>query len=453
MLGKDNAFEIMEKAIAASEADQTQLVLLGKNYSLTRFANSQIHQNAAVVNSTLFIKTIKNKKIGVTSVNHFDESSLKDAVKRATDASTHLKETPGVCRLPDVCKYEKVNTYYPRTAKINAEEKALIIQDMIGKASPENLTLAGGFFTGTLELAVVNSNGLKAYTSETRADINIVTTGIDTTGYASAASRDVDAIDYNLLIEEAVESAKSYGSIIDVEPGEYTVLLDEYAVAEMLLYLSLSSFSSEAVEEGHSFITQFKGQKIFSDNVNIYDDAYASGTFQMPFDYEGVPKKRVDFIKKGVVTGNVTHNTFTGDKHLEESSGHAVLPISGHSASIPMHVFMGPGDKKPDEMKESIKKGLLIKRFHYLTLIHPLKTILSGMTRDGVFLVENGVIKSRVHDLRFTQSIIDVLKNIRAMSEKRKQVWFRDFRIDFPLSITVPKLLVDNFNFTGKTSF
>jgi predicted Zn-dependent protease len=313
--------------------------------------------------------------------------------------------------------------------------------------------LSGAFYTGASELAIMNSNGIKEYFEETKSNLAVVATGIDTSGYSSASSRNVDDIDHVKLIEEALESAKTYGKTISVEPGEYPVILEEYAVAEMLIYLSWIAFNAEAVEEKISFVTPNKGEQLFPEMLNVHDDALSQDTFIMPMDYEGLPKTRVDFIKNGIVTGDVVNNYYQAMKNGIEPTGHGLPPSSGLSSSIAFHSAVDPGKDSADDLLSNMKKGIFIKRFHYLTTVHPLKTLLSGMTRDGIFWVENGKITARISNLRFTQSIIEALKNIKGMSRERKTIWFRDFSVEYPTSMVVPRMYIDKFNFTGKTEF
>lgn len=453
MLGKEKSMEILEKALKLSKADETEVMLMGHNHCLSRYANSQIHQNVAEVNTTLHVKAVVGKKIGVTSINSFDPESISIAMNTAYKIALTQKEIEDYSGLPGVAEIPQAQTYFPRTAEINAEEKALIIQDMIVHTHGENMTLNGAFYTGASELATANSNGHTAYHIGTKSNIVALTSGKDVSGYASMSSRNVDDIDYTRLVEESLASTKTYNGIKSLEPGKYPVILEEYAVAEMLIYLSDMALTANSVENEHSFVIPEKDKKLFGDHISLFDDGMNPATFMMPFDYEGVPKRRLDFIKNGTVTGNYTHNTYTAGKIGAKSTGHALPPGAGISATEPFQMFMEAGKHSCDEMVKDMGTGVLVKRFHYLTTVHPLKTIISGMTRDGVFWVENGEIVARLNNMRFTQSIIDAFKNTKALSDVRKLIWFRDFTLDFPICMTVPRLYIEDFNFTGQTEF
>lgn len=453
MTGQEKAFELMEKAIRKSNADQVELLLKGHDHFLSRYANSQIHQNTVEENTILNVKAIKGKKIGVFSVNRFDDDSIDYALQKALEIAENQAEVPDFPGLPPKAEYEEVSNYFERTATINPEEKALVIKDMIDRAHGDRISLSGAFYTGVQEAAVANSNGLRAYTNGTLSNIAVTASAKETSGYASTSGRDVDEIDHTRLIEEALESAKDYGKTISLEPGEYPVVLEEYAIADLLIYLSWVAFSSESAADGKSFIIPHKGERLFGEHISIYDDGLNPETFTTPFDYEGVPKKRVDFIKKGTVTGQLTYNTYAAHKENTVPTGHGLGPREGLADSMATHIFMEPGRMTNRQLLEKMGDGLLVKRFHYLTSVHPLKTLVSGMTRDGVFKVENGKITARVKNMRFTNSIINALKHVKAMSAKRKKVWFREFSLNNPMSIVTPRVFIDKFNFTGQTEF
>jgi PmbA protein len=453
MLGKEKSYEVMEKALSYSKSDQMELVLMGHDHFLTRYANSEIHQNTDEEDSILYIKSVIGKRIGTSSVNHFENDAIKNAVGQAEESASRQIELEDFSGLPEPQDIPGIKAYFPRTAEISPEEKALIIQDMIGRAHGERMSLSGAFYTGESELAVMNTNGIKNYFDETRVNLAVVASGEDTTGYASFSDRNVDTVDHVRLIEEALESTKTYNNIKTLEPGEYPLILEEYAVADMLEHLESLAFSSQSVEEKTSFVDGCRGVQLFPEEVGVYDDSLNPASLLMPFDYEGVAKRRVDFIKKGVVTGEVTYNKYQAGKHSVQPTGHGLPPFATPSATSAMHISMEPGGYSSDELMKKMGTGLYIKRFHYLTAIHPLKTIISGMTRDGVFWVENGEKVARVTNMRFTQSIIKMLANVRAIAKDRKLIWFREHTVDFPVSALVPKLYVEKFNCTGQTEF
>lgn len=453
MIGKEQALNMIEYALGKSPADQTEILMMGHDHFLTRYANSQIHQNTAEENSTFFIKAVLGKKIGISTINQATPKALETAVESACKAAKNQKEVNDYPGLPQKAPIVDFNAFCPRTAEINAEEKALIVQDMIVRTHGDRMALNGAFYTGSYEVAAGNTNGILAYHKGTLTDISALTSSNNTTGYASASARDVDTIDYTRLIEESLESAKAYDKTITLEPGKYPVVLEEYAVADMLIYLSYMGLSAESVENENSFLIPHRGEKLFSESISLFDDALNPLAFGTPFDYEGVPKSRLDFIKKGTITGNCSHNHYSAFKAGTKTTGHALPPDAGLSTAYPFHLIMEAGDAQNQDLLDAMGTGILIKRFHYLTSVHDLKTILSGMTRDGVFWVEKGKITARISDMRFTQSIIEALKNVEALSSKRKSIWFRDFSVDFPITAVVPRLFIKEFNFTGQTEF
>ncbi|MFP4496569.1 MAG: TldD/PmbA family protein [Vulcanimicrobiota bacterium] len=452
MIGKEKAMKILKDTLKKSDADKTELLLMGHHHFLTRYANSQIHQNTFEENATLYIKVTHNQKIGVTKLNNFHPRKIEKALETAMEIAKQQEIIPDLKKIPQPEKFKKLKSFFPRTRDISAEEKALVIQDMISRAHGDRLSLSGAFYTGQNELAILNSQGVEGYFNGTKANIAVIASGNDVNGYAAASSRNVDDIDHIKLIEEALEGAKKY-PVKELEPGEYPVILDEYAVSELVMYLAEMAFEINSAEEGKSFVPHYVNEKLFPEQVSIYDDALDPHTFSMPFDYEGVAKKRVDFIKKGVITGDLAYNNYMAQKQGIESTGHGLPPGNGISNSASFHLIMEPGKASQEELFEKMGTGLYVKRFHYLTTVHPLKTILSGMTRDGFFWVENGKITHRVHNMRFTQSIIEALKSVKEAAQDRKLIWFRDFSVNFPITTIIPKLFIEKFNFTGRTEF
>ncbi|MCE1246537.1 MAG: TldD/PmbA family protein [Firmicutes bacterium] len=453
MLGQEKAFKIMEEALAMTKADEMEIVLMGHDHSLTRYANSQIHQNTAEENATMIFKAVSGKRIGVSSTNNFHPKKIAKAVESALESAMKqvpIDDYPG---LPQKTDIPEVHTWVDRTMEINPEEKALIIGDMIARTHGDRMSLHGAFYTGASELAVANSNGIRTYTKGTLSNITVITASADTSGYASDSSRNVDDLNHIALVEEALEAAKTHGEIKSLEPGKYPVLLEEYAVSEMLIYLASMGLTADSVENGHSFVPHYKGKEVFKPNISLYDDGFCPDSFAVPFDFEGQPRRRVDFIKNGVVTGEITHNNYTASKEGIKSTGHSLTPESGISRTEPFNMIMEPGTKTREEIIAGMERGVLVKRFHYLTTVHPLKTIISGMTRDGVFWVEDGKIKHRLRDMRFTQSILDLFKNTKELTSARKAIWFRDYTLDFPMNVVIPQLYVEDFNFTGQTEF
>jgi predicted Zn-dependent protease len=228
-----------------------------------------------------------------------------------------------------------------------------------------------------------------------------------------------------------------------LEPGEYEVILEEYAVAGLLEYLSYIGFSGLAHEEGRSFMDL--GKQLMSESVGIWDDGHDPSGLPIPIDFEGVVRQRVDLIERGVAKA-VVHDAATGSRAGTGSTGHA-LPAPNLIGPMASSLFMAPGSTPRDELIGGVERGVWVTRFHYINPVHPKKAILTGMTKDGTFLIEDGRLTRPILNLRFTQAIPEAFSDVRAASRETKLVPGEFFG-----AARAPALHLGAFNFTGATA-
>jgi predicted Zn-dependent protease len=271
-------------------------------------------------------------------------------------------------------------------------------------------------------------------------------------GYANFVSRNIEDIDVKRTSEEAAEKCLRSKNPREIEPGEYEVILEGYAVSDLLLFLGHLGFGALSVQEGRSFMSNKFGQKITGENITIWDDGLNPESFAVPFDFEGVPKKKVILIEKGIAE-NVVYDSYTAGKEGKNSTGHA-LPLPNTCGPMPLNLFLKNGEATKEEMISSTKRGLLVTRFHYTNVVEPMKTIITGMTRNGTFLIEEGKIKGPVKNLRFTESVLKALSRVSMISKETKlasegTIYGRRFAT----GSVVPAIKVDKFNFSGATQF
>jgi predicted Zn-dependent protease len=269
-------------------------------------------------------------------------------------------------------------------------------------------------------------------------------------GYASFVSRDPDRLQIESLTQAAL-SKISGGNVVEVPPGEYEVILEPDAVHEILAFMAYLGFHALAVQEERSFFCGHFGEKLLDGKVTIYDDGLDPQGLQVPFDFEGVPKQKVVFFDKGVAR-NITHDSRTAGRERKESTGHALIPPNTEGP-IPINLFMEGGDSSLEKMIRSVRRGIYVTRFHYTNVVEPMKAVITGMTRDGTFWVEDGEIKHPVKNLRFTESILKAFSRVKAVSRERKictsgSVYGRRF-----ITGTVaPAVQVEGFSFSGVSS-
>jgi predicted Zn-dependent protease len=449
MIGKEKILNMLDSVLKESEADQTEAVYIGGEGGLTRFANSTIHQNVFEVNSKIYFRAALGKKIGVASTNSFTKADLAKALSNATEIARNQKENPHFPGLPSKGAVLSLNTHFEKTARFTPIQRAQKIKRIFDNAKVHDLTAAGSFSTGEAEIAVANTNGVACYQPLTSSFINIVVMGDNSSGYADRLSRNVDDIDVENLAQIAIQKCLDSKDPKAVEPGEYDVLLEPTAVAALLEWMNYIGFGSKPFQEGTSFLSNRIGQKIMGENITIYDDGNDGSAIAFPFDFEGVPKQKVTLIEGGVAKG-VVYDSISARKDKVKSTGHALTSDSAEGA-LALNLFIQAGDSSVDKMIGSVERGLLVTRFHYINgLLDTTNALLTGMTRDGTFLIENGKVKHGVKNLRFTESMLKAFSNVAQISADRKIVnsWWEDVGC-----VVAPAMLIKNFKFTGKTDF
>jgi predicted Zn-dependent protease len=297
---------------------------------------------------------------------------------------------------------------------------------------------------------VVNSLGVEAYQKFSDLFLHLIVENEKSSGYASFVARDPDQLDIESLTQEAI-SKTSREEPIQLEPGEYEVILEPYAVSELLSFLGYLGFHALSVQEGRSFFSNRFGEKMVDEKVTIYDDGLDPEGLQVPFDFEGIPKKRVTFFDRGVAT-EVTYDSFTAGREGKDSTGHGLI-APNTAGPIPINLFMRGGESSLKEMIQSVRRGIYVTRFHYTNVVEPMKAVITGMTRDGTFLIEEGEIKRPIKNLRFTESIMRALSQVTAISKDRRicsegTVYSRRF----VTGTVVPAIKIDGFNFSGVSS-
>jgi PmbA protein len=449
MIGKDNILSLLNSVLKKSKVDQSEAVYIGGESGLTRFANSNIHQNVSERNNHVYFRAVMGKKIGVASTNSLIEDDLKKALDNATEIAKNQRENPDFPGLPTKSDYPRLNTYFEQTAGFSPTQRAESVKRIFDRATRHSLTVAGAFSNGYTEIAVVNSKGVACYQPLTSAFINVVVMGDNSSGYSDQLSREVSQIDVDGLAEIAIRKCLDSKNPKDLDPGEYQVVLEPSAVAALVEWMNYIGFGCKTFQEGTSFLSNRIGKRIMGDNVTMYDDGPDESGIAFPFDFEGVPKQKVTLIDKGVARGPVYDSTHA-HKENRKSTGHALTPDSSEGG-LALNVFIEGGDSSPEKMIQSVKQGILVTRFHYINgLLDTTNALLTGMTRDGTFWLEDGKIKHGIKNLRFTESMLKAFSNVLQISKERKLInsWWQDVGC-----IVAPAMLIDNFKFTGKTEF
>jgi PmbA protein len=441
-----DALALAERVMRFAEREspsEIEVMAMADESSLTRFANSEIHQNVAESNVQVNLRFVDGKRVGVASTNRSDDDGLRRLAERAAAIARNSEELEDWGGLPEPTAIRDVPAgYAATTAEATPELRADGVRAVIAAADAVGVTSYGSFSTATETLGIANSKGIRASQQRTVSQLLTVAMAPDGgSGYAEAASVDVTEIDASEVGRQAAEKARATGNPVAVDPGEWPVILEEYAVVDLLSMLGYMGFSALAVQEERSFSEP--GRKVGSDLVTIVDDGTDPATLPMAFDYEGVAKERVQLIEAGVCR-DVVYDAQTAARAGRTSTGHG-LPAPNPYGPFPLNMAMSGGDTPRDELVGGMERGLLVTRFHYTNPVHPKLAIVTGMTRDGTFYVEDGRVVGPVRNLRFTQSYLEALAATSAISRER-----RTLKGDFG-GVLVPAVRIDSWNFTGST--
>jgi predicted Zn-dependent protease len=372
---------------------------------------------------------------------------LDEVIARARAGAEVSPENPDHPGLAEPAKYPVVQSFDEETAEFTPQERAEGVGAVCKLAEEKGANAFGAFSTSTGEVVIANTAGLFAYHAGTMFDFQTVVMDREgpASGWAQHSGWRVGDIDTVELGHEAVQKTEMGRDPQDLEPGDYTVILDPYAVVDITQGLSIYGGSGLSVEEGRSWMNNRIGETVMSPLVTLRDDALDQDGIPLPFDFEGMPKRPFELIKEGKVI-SPTHDRSSAKKAGVKSTGHGLPPDGRHMGGIPFNLFLEPGDKTVEEMIRSTERGLYITRFHYTRLVHPTDCIVTGMTRDGTYLVENGEIVHPVKSLRWTQSYVDALAAVEAVGSQT--VLMMQF---FGMSARMPALKVKNWTFTGAT--
>jgi predicted Zn-dependent protease len=441
-----DALALAERALAHAEregATESEVLVMAEDAALTRFANSQIHQNVAETNVVLNLRFVVGNRVGVASSGRTDDEGLRRLAASAAAIAHVVEELDDWAGLPEPTPIEEVAAAYsPGTAAASPELRAEGVRAVIAAADEAGVTAYGSFSTGTETTAVANSKGIRAGGTRTVAQLLTVSMGPDGgTGYAEQASVDATAIDAAAIGRESAGKARATANAVAIDAGDYPVVLEEYAVVDLLDMLGYLGFSALAVQEERSFVEI--GKRIGSELVSIVDDGRDPAGLPMAFDYEGVAKQRVTLLEAGVCRG-VVYDAQTAGRAGVTSTGHG-LPAPNPYGPFPLNQVMAAGTASRDELIGGLDRGLLVTRFHYTNPVHPKLAIVTGMTRDGTFLVEGGRIVGPVRNLRFTQSYLDAVAGAVAVASERKTLK------GFLGGVVVPALRLESWTFTGTT--
>jgi predicted Zn-dependent protease len=447
-MARSEGAAIARRAVAMAldaGASQAEVLVHEGSSALTRFANNELHQSVAETDTSVSLRFVDGQRIGVASANRHDDDALRGLAQAAAAVARLQPEQTWFRSLPGPTSVTLVEgAWAAATASADPDGRADAAAAVIGAAESVGARAFGLVETVSETVSVVNSLGVDVSEARSRAHVLTVMMGAGGgTGYAEEVAVDVERLDPSAIGREAAERTAAMAHPIELPAGDYPVVLDSYAVMDLAMWLGLVGFNAQAVQEEQSFYAP--GKVVASALVNLSDDGADLQGAPASFDYEGVAKRRVPLLEAGVCA-EIVHDSKSAARAGVASTGHA-LPAPNPWGPFPLNLSMAAGETPREELIGGLEHGLLVTRFHYTNVVQPKSVVVTGMTKDGLFLVEDGRIKAPVRNLRFTQGYLDALAAVDGVSRERRAVDGDGYLG----TIVVPALRVGSFSFTGAT--
>lgn len=412
--------------------------------ALTRFANNTIHQNVAEQDRWISVRVALDHRTARATTNRFDAASIRGAVSEALTLARSASPNPDLLPLHEPSPVPETKRFDPATASATPEHRAGAVAEAIRIVESAGQTAAGIYSTGQSVEAIFNSRGVAARHAETMAQFSITAMAGDSSGWAKASAVSYDSIHPLALARGAAEKARVSREPREIAPGRYTVILEPAAVLDLVGQM-FGDFSATAVADSRSFLTDRVGKKLFGDNIQIWDDAAHPLQAGVPFDGEGVPRRKLTLVEAGIPR-DLAYSRTSAHRAGVKPTGHG-FPLPNEVGEAPLNIVIAGGSTSLDEMIASTDQGVLVTRLWYIREVDPYEKIMTGMTRDGTFLIENGRIARGLRNFRFNQGIIELLNNVEALSPSVRASGEETF------DMVVPAMKVRGFNFTEVTRF
>jgi predicted Zn-dependent protease len=435
---------IAERILKLSEADETEVEIDSTVDALTRFANNTIHQNVSEHTLGISVRAVVDGRTARATTNKTDEESLRRVVAAAMSLARNQPENPDLLPMLGPQKYQKVSHYFASTVSATPQDRARAVTRVCNMAEEGKQTAAGIFTTGFVRNLLMNSKGLSARHDHTRAEFSVTILEENSSGWAKSNSPDILNIDSDALFESASEKAAGSRKPRELEPGRYTAILEPAAVLDFVGFI-FYDFAGTAVLDKRSCFNDRMGKKIFGENVTLWDDVYHPLQVGAPWDGEGFPRQKVLLVDRGVPK-NLVYGRATAKKMKAKPTGHG-FTLPNEYGEAPMNLVFGGGDKSVDDMIRSTERGILVTRFWYIREVEPYEKVLTGMTRDGTFLVENGRVTGGIRNFRFNQGIIETLANVEMLGPAVRATGEESFEM------VVPPMKIRDFHFSEVTKF
>ena len=416
--GRDAMLAPLQDALRDVTADEAELWVHRRRSAITRYAKNEIHQNAVADETHVQARAVVGKAVGIATANSLGPADLRRLVADAAAAARESAPDADWPGLADPAPASEAKAYDADTARADAASQADAIKRITAAVKERGFRAAGTHQIELTEDALANTKGASAYAPSTTAYLRALVTSDTGTGWAEDLGCSTRSLDPSDVAARAIEKAALDRDRTQLAPGDYEAVFEELAVAEVLRFMSLTGLTGQTLRDGRSFMAGRFGEQVTGPRFTLWDDALDARTLAIPFDVEGTPKQRVALVEGGVAKG-VVHDRQSARWFDTRSTGHAADPrrysVGGHAANL----TMAGGDAKREQLIRATRRGVLITRFHYTNTPDPKRATMTGTTRDGTFLIEDGRITRALANVRYTMSALDLFSGIELMGPQR----------------------------------
>jgi predicted Zn-dependent protease len=412
---REQAKALIERAMSFSKADDTQVTLTGGDRANVRFARNSVTTSGASSGYSLAIQAKFGQRAGTVTASEFSDAALQRAVKNAEEIARLSPDNPEAMPLVGPQTYLDVRTYFEDAANASPEWRAGAVKAALDAAKAKTVDAAGFVETSAQIQAVATSKGQFGFARVSAVDYNLTARTPDGagSGWASKSYNELRLLQPATLAGAAIDKAARSHNPTAIEPGKYTVVLEPAAMADIVANLAFAGDARQA-DEGRSFFSKKGagtriGETVVSEKVTIYSDPAHALAPAVPFDGEGLPLARINWIDKGVLK-NLSYSRYWAQKQ-----GKAATPQPGN-------LIMDGGTASIDDLIAGVQRGVLVTRFWYIRSLDPQTLLFTGLTRDGLFLIENGKVTRPVKNMRWNESPIFALNNLDAMTPAERAV-------------------------------
>ncbi len=472
--GREKLLNLLEDCLKSATAN-TELMLEAEQVAVTRYATNRIHQNVWQDDTRLWVRVEINGAVASLACNSLDPARIKETIGKATTLARRLpsRNHPGFAAsssesgsntepgaegltLEGRAWPAVAPAFFEATAAQTPSDRAEAIGQIVELVGSAGFQGYGTYKTTLSELVVANTRGLRAYAPATSGYIKaLVESGEGKAGYADQLGRDVTQLSPAQIAQTAIQKCRLNVNQIDLPPGDYAAVLEPNTVADMVRFMIIHGCGAQQLQDGRSFMSGRLGQTVTGPNINIWEDPNHPHAMPFSLDYEGLEARAVPLVIGGKAAGLVYDRYTASRSEGRVSTGHAAPSsnVAMDDVALPTHIVMEAGTRSIDDLVAGLKRGLILTRLHYTHCPDPRRVVATGTTRDGTFLVENGEIVAAVKNLRFTQSVLELLSGVEELGQpKTCQDWWAANGMG-TTNYYLPALRVSQCTFTGATTF